>query len=288
VRFPNVRPLPRIIIPPFQYSNIPSRASAPPFPVDYHLSIAGERTGPHTQFRVIEQIREGRLKGDELVWRVGMADWQPLRTMPEFDGFWPVSEEMRLLAEAARQKARAELDRPRPWLRFWARTLDRFWYFLLLGFAFNLFGLTNPQWLLDNTFLRIVVGVLALLLYVPIEAWLLTRFGYTPGRALLRIQVRRLDGALPHFSQALRRSFQVFVKGFAMGLPIIDFIAMLLSRLSLLQRGTTSWDEANETRVEHGEPEPWRYVVLAGIVLGVIGTMVILGAVVEEMSRLPN
>src|SRR5437667_8868679 len=101
--------------------------------MEYHLSSAGERSGPHTQFQIIEGIREGRLQGDELVWRVGLQDWQPLRAVTEFESFWPLSEEMRLQAEHARMLARAELDRPRPWLRFWARMLDYFWFMLVLG-----------------------------------------------------------------------------------------------------------------------------------------------------------
>ena len=30
-----------------------------------------------------------------------------------------------------------------------------------------------------------------------------------------------------------------------------------------MQRGTTSWDEETEVRVEHGEPEVWRFILLA-------------------------
>jgi hypothetical protein len=127
------------------------------------------------------------------------------------------------------------------------------------------------------------------LIYVPLEAWLLSSFGSTPGRALLRVQVRRLDGGLPAFSQALRRSFHVYWKGLALGLPFISLVAMLWARQTLLQRGITPWDEANETRVEHGEPEPWRYLVLAGIILGIaITAMLVVGRLAEEMSRLPK
>src|SRR3954469_9959304 len=105
--------------------------------MDYHLSIAGERSGPYTQFQIIEGIREKRFKGDELVWRVGLPEWQPLSGVVEFEGFWPVSEELRAQAEEAWKRARSELDRPRPWLRFWARMLDRCWFFMAFGLAIN-------------------------------------------------------------------------------------------------------------------------------------------------------
>jgi hypothetical protein len=261
--------------------------------VDYHLSIAGDRSGPHTQFRIIEDIREGRLKGDELIWHVGMSDWQPLRTMREFDGFWPVSDEMRNEAEAARKKARAELDRPRPWLRFWARTLDHWWFSPLLFLSLGRWVPAVPPVFSDVPLMRDLwlnaIALLPLLLYVPVEAWLLSRFGSTPGRALMRIQVRRLDGGLPHFSQALRRSFQVYLRGMALGIPLAGQIAMLWSRQVLLQRGVTPWDEANETKVEHGEPESWRFLVLSGIVVGVMVTTFLTALkLAEQMSDLPK
>jgi hypothetical protein len=81
----------------------------------------------------------------------------------------------------------------------------------------------------------------------------------------------------------------VYVKGLGLGLPLVAFITMLWSRLTLLQRGATPWDEANETRVEHGEPEPWRYLVLSGIILGIAITgIIVVGMMAEEMSHLPN
>jgi uncharacterized RDD family membrane protein YckC len=261
--------------------------------MDFHLSIAGERSGPHTQFHIIEGIREGRLKGDELLWHVGMPDWQPLRTVREFEEFWPVSEETRLQAEAARSIARAELDRPRPWIRFWARTLDYLWFsqvFMLVLVPFlphttapsAEVPLLGPVWM-------VVVAILSRLLYVPLEAWLLSRFGSTPGRALLLVLVRRLDGGLPDFRQALRRSFQVYVQGIALQLPYVDLIAMLWARMRLLRHGATPWDEANQTRVEHGEPEPWRYLVLGAVILGVVVINALaFGSLVEEMSHLPK
>jgi hypothetical protein len=151
----------------------------------------------------------------------------------------------------------------------------------------------DPNVILESPFLRYFPwGTLLFLLYVPLEAWMLSRFGTTPGRALLRVQVRRLDGSLPSFQQALRRSFQVFIKGVALMLvpPFIQFFSMMWSRLLLEQRGVSSWDEDNETRVEHGEPETWRYLVLTGVILGVLMTLLlVLGQLdAANMSRLPK
>jgi hypothetical protein len=261
--------------------------------VDYHLSIAGERSGPHTQFQIIDGIRDGRYKGEELAWRLGLTDWQPLRTLADFEGFWPVSEETKQQAEAARQLARIELDRPQPGIRFWARWPDYIWFVPLYLLAASPWlpdepsGLPTEPW--AQHLLFDALRVLMFLVYVPVEAWMLSKFGTTPGRALLRVQVRRLDGGLPLFSQALRRSFQVFIFGMGLGLPVVNLVAMFWSRASVMRRGVAPWDESNETRVEHGEPEPWRYLVLIGVILGIFITFALLaGRVMEEMQHLPS
>jgi len=261
--------------------------------VDYHLSIDGAASGPHSQFSVIERIRERVLTGDELVWRLGMPEWIPLRELEDFSSYWPLSEEAIARAEEARLVARTELDRPQPWLRFWARLLDYFWFSLC---AWTLVSTVLPapalKWLLNLVISGLPFNSLVFLLWVPVEAWMLSRKGTTPGKALLRIQITQLDGKLPTFQQALSRSFNVYVKGVALWLPLLPLFTMSWWRLRLMQKGTTSWDEMNETRVEHGEPELWRYVTLGGFILmaglGVGIAMAMSNEITEALGSLPK
>lgn len=261
--------------------------------MEYHLSSGGGRSGPHTQFYIIDGIRDGRFTGNELVWRRGLESWLPLKEVEDFSGYWAPSPEVLEKAQAARQLARSELDRPQPWLRFWARVLDYTWFTLGLGIVASiLLPVSAVIGIQKLAMMHVPVDALALLLYVPVEAWLLCRWGTTPGRALLRIRVRRLDNGLPDFRQALLRSFQVFIKGMGLGLPFISLFAMAWWRLRLKEKGVAAWDEANETRVEHGEPEVWRFLVLAGILLGlalmVAVALSMSAEMMEAMSRLPK
>ncbi len=244
---------------------------------EYHLNIAEKQTGPHSQFFIIQGIREGRLRGNEMVWRMGLEGWQPLRELEDFSSYWPPSPEVLAKAESAKELARTELDRPQPWLRFWARMVDLIWFFcaatLVLGVVFPEAWV---QWLGQTTRFPIPLEPLILLLYVPVEAWMLSRYGTTPGKSLLRMQVRTLPGGLPTFRQAAHRSFLVYIKGLALGLPFVSLFLMLWWKFRLPQARVAPWDEAAETRVEHGEPEGWRYMLLVGIVLGVIMTFVLL------------
>ena len=250
--------------------------------MEYHLSIAGERSGPHSQFTLIERIREGSLTGDELVWHMGMAEWKPLRELNEFSEYWKPKPEIINDAEEARRIARISLDTPQPWLRFWARTIDYVWFSMLFSMLMNLLLPQVSAWIeatranlmlsqqitLAQTIIFILFPPAIFLLFVPLEAYWLSRRGTTPGKALLRIQIRRLDGALPTFHQALLRSLLVFMKGtfFFLIFPLPQLFIMSWCRIRLVQLGTTSWDEKTSLRVEHGEAEPWRYLLVAVIV----------------------
>ena len=242
--------------------------------MEYYLSIQGDQTGPHTQFEIIDRIREGKILGQELIWQKGAADWLPVKQLPEFEGYWPISPETIANAEEARRVARSELDRPQPWLRFWARMVDYLWFYaaclLILAAALPEEALT---WLVKAMLAMAPVDSVIFLLYTPLEAWMLSRHGTTPGKSLLRIQVVRLDGRLPTYRQALVRSLLVFIRGYALGLGIIKLFTMSWARVTLMARGVTSWDERTEMRVEHGEPEPWRILVLiVAVITMVFGT----------------
>lgn len=243
---------------------------------DYHLTIADKQTGPHSQFYIIQGIREGRFHGTELIWRRGMEGWQPLRELEDFSSYWPPSPETPAKAPAAaNEPARPDVDRPRPWLRFWARMVDMIWFSCVLVVVLRILPQPFVQWLAQTIRSQMLLDPLMLLLYAPLEAWLLSRFGTTPGKALLRIQVRTLAGGLPVFRQAMYRSLLVYIRGLALGLPLLSLVAMFWCKFRLQQARVTSWDESSETRVEHGEPGALRYVVLTGIILGIVMTVVV-------------
>jgi len=252
--------------------------------MEYFLIIEGQTTGPMGGFEVVSRIHEGLLRGEELGWRKGMAEWQPLRSMEDFAREWPITPEEIAAAEEARALARHSLDTPQPWLRFWARMLDYGWFTtvlcLLLAISLPQSAakyLTGPGGLTGST--EGIPGVsvlwwsLFIFLYTPFEAYCLSRYGATPGKALLRVQVRTLTGRLPSFGQALKRSIIVYVKGVGLGLPDFNFIMMGLAWMRLPLKQTTEWDAATGLRVEHGEPEAWRYgIVLLAAVLMLVAT----------------
>jgi hypothetical protein len=50
----------------------------------YHIAKDGKQTGPIDEETVRQQIATGTLHQSDLCWREGMADWQPIGTLPNF------------------------------------------------------------------------------------------------------------------------------------------------------------------------------------------------------------
>ncbi|MEY4483901.1 MAG: hypothetical protein RL693_1353 [Verrucomicrobiota bacterium] len=261
--------------------------------MEYHLSIAGQQSGPHSKFSLITRIRAGELTRDVLCWRKGLTEWQPMGSLIDFEDCWPEEEESAPGNGDPAVATEPGLNKPRPWFRFWARMLDYMWFG---GLVWMLLSVILPQeqleWIMRMLLAGAPLNSMVFLLYVPLEAWLLSWRGTTPGRALMRIQVVRDDGGLPTFEQALWRSFQVFVKGVALLLPVANLFAMAWWRVRLMQKGATPWDESSRTVVVQGALEKWRYVVLAVVVaimaFGMALSMALSKELMEQMQNLPK
>ena len=87
--------------------------------------------------------------------------------------------------------------------------------------------------------------------WIPIESVFLSTWGKTPGKFLLRTKLTQGRKARLDFSTALRRSFNVWLKGLGMGIPIINFLCMLVASSKLRIMGMTSWDREDNISVSH-------------------------------------
>ncbi len=47
----------------------------------YYIAKAGNQTGPYEESEIRRQVEEGTLTSNDLCWREGMADWQPIGTV---------------------------------------------------------------------------------------------------------------------------------------------------------------------------------------------------------------
>jgi hypothetical protein len=136
----------------------------------------------------------------------------------------------------------------RPGLRLLARIID--WTLVLL-----VVDLTAP-------------GALALVSFIwfPVEALLLSRWGFTPGKWLLRIAVRDRDGQRPTFREAFRRAALVWAYGAGADTPF-GLATAVLARDGLTRKGTTYWEAVGGYEVHHRPVGAARAVVAGAILL---------------------
>ncbi len=134
----------------------------------------------------------------------------------------------------------------RPWVRYWARYLD----IVIFSIAFGLFlGIFMPS-ALDSS--DMFLTVLILFAWVFAEATLLSSWGTTPGKWLLKIKLNG-SGEKIDFSSALNRSFAVWFRGLGIGIPIISLFTLISAHNRLKNEGITSWDREGNFTVSHGK-----------------------------------
>ncbi len=151
-----------------------------------------------------------------------------------------------------------EVPQVRPWVRYWARLFDVYLFSLIVGFVPPLFGvIPNPE----SPEVEVLYGMIILFAWVLVESLLLSVWGSTPGKWLLRITLTDLSGAKPKFQTAFERSLSVWLRGLGLGLPFVAFIANLISYRQLIKNGTTWWDRG-KFMIRHGRIGSARIILI--------------------------
>ncbi len=135
----------------------------------------------------------------------------------------------------------------RPWVRYWARYLDLVIFAVIFGIVLGIF---MPS-VLDS--IEIFLTILILFVWAFVESILLSNWGTTPGKWLLKIELKDQEGNKPEFSKALNRSFAVWFRGLGFGIPIVTLFTLITAHSRLTKQGITSWDEDGHFTVTHGK-----------------------------------
>lgn len=168
----------------------------------------------------------------------------------------------------------------RPWMRFFARLVDWNLYAIVVGpimIAIDPLALSVPEIGASDSdgsgFGQYLFFPLILFTFVFVEPLMLSAWGTTPGKAFLKIRLRKKDGSRLNYQTALNRSWEVWIRGSGLGIPIVFVFVMLLAGIKLSKRGITSWDEAGGYRVSHKVIGPNRTMVLMLLTLFVVYVM---------------
>jgi uncharacterized RDD family membrane protein YckC len=169
---------------------------------------------------------------------------------------------------------------PRPWLRYLARYIDIILYtaiivIILIVVILVLRNLENDINLLENMSKMIFSGIL-LLFFGLIEPLLLSYWGTTPGKKLLKIKITKEDNTSISFHDAFMRTIKVWFKGLGLGIPLISFFTQINAYNNLSNDGITSWDKSGGFRIVHEKIATWR-IVLATLIVVTVFIAYILG-----------
>lgn len=138
-----------------------------------------------------------------------------------------------------------------PWRRYFARSID---YSVAGAFLGAIIGFFSPSFY-RNQAAGILLAMLAMALWVPLEALLLARYGTTPGKAFLHLRVTHNDSEDPApFDATLGRALRVWFGGVACGAPLLSFVAMVIGYESLRRHGATWWDRQLQFTVHATAP----------------------------------
>jgi len=159
----------------------------------------------------------------------------------------------------------------RPAIRYLARLFDLSLFSLCLITFVSIF---SPTFILDSS--SVFIFMMCLILYILVEAIILSIFGNTLGKSLLNTRVRTVNGEHIDFLTALKRSIFVNAAGMGFGIPFINFICYCFSYFDLKKNGKSTWDEQIGTVVLYGQVSMPRvlFVCLIPISLLVAGILV--------------
>ena len=152
-----------------------------------------------------------------------------------------------------------EISQKRPWVRFWARTLD-YSVFGLIGII--VVAMINPEISkIPSSQVDRSLSIIVPFMWIFIESFLLCTWGATPGKWLLRTYVRNANGQKLNYVAAFKRSMNVWVRGLILGLPLICVVGEIAAYNELINKGITSWDKSGSFVVTHKKIGLWRVLV---------------------------
>ena len=96
-----------------------------------------------------------------------------------------------------------------------------------------------------------LIAIFSGFVYVLAEPAMLTHWGTTPGKALLKVRLRNSNGSKLAYADGLSRAFKVWMKGMGFFIPFVTFFANGYSYNRLTKHGITPWDKDGDFTVSH-------------------------------------
>lgn len=159
--------------------------------------------------------------------------------------------------------------KPHPWRRFFARVAD-YSLFALPGGMLIMFPLAfvSPDgmaWMMEQDDWVAVMLIVAA--FVPVEGWMLSRWGATPGKWMFSLRVEGKWGEQIDFAGATRRALHVWARGMGFAIPAVSVITQLVAGWKLEKKGETKWDQDLELAVRAGKLSTGKIALFVALML---------------------
>jgi len=181
----------------------------------WYYAVGQQQQGPVTEEQLQALAKDGVVTGDTLVWRDGMGNWQPYRTVGGPAAITsPQPPATPGAAEPLAFTPAAEVLYAGFWIRFCAKILDGIPIGILLVLAMVAMGGfsrgKNEAALIGVQFAIQMVAMVLSVLYntIAIGGW-----GTTLGKKACGLKVIRADGGKVTYGRACGRAFAEIVSG---------------------------------------------------------------------------
>jgi len=239
--------------------------------MDIWIILNGEKTGPLRDFEIRRKIEDGELTATVPAWHDGLPGWQPLGEIDLFTREFsltpappePLPIEPPPVPENSPPPATPKLSQYGR--RFLARWFDLhlfagIWWLAMWASGRDIAATMMNPWIM----------ILQFIPWFILEAFLLHRFGFTPGKWLLGLQVSNLDGSLMSLSESLRRAGRVLFTGIGFGWSLLAVFCQLLSLYTAKRLGKPLWDHLGHHQVIRTPFQPLRIIGFAIIFAGAL------------------
>jgi uncharacterized RDD family membrane protein YckC len=209
----------------------------------------GKKTGPYNDYEIRGRISERQLQPGDYAWHEGLSVWVKLE---EIEWFRSEFESLKTtgpppLPDHFPMDA-AQISAPPNCLyllrRFWARWLDllvysALWWLVMYVGGRHIGDVIENRWLMLSMFIP----------WFVIEAWLLHRFGTTPGKWLLGIRVANDDDTPLTLKSSVWRSLRVMIAGVGFGWGMLSLLCQAMSWFTTRRIGKPVWDFMGKHKV---------------------------------------
>lgn len=247
---------------------------------DWWYAKKDKKNGPFQKEDLVKLIQNGKIESSTLLWTEGMESWLTFDEIPELQALKSVVPPQ--LPTTQKISASPVIyPNASSWSRFYARLFDTWLEMSFVTLAVVIVmvlifdNLTSDYWLL------ILISLLSIAITLALDAVIYKVFGNTPGKALLGLKVVMPDASPLKFRQYLFRNFSMWLKGQALSIPLIQFIAMYYQFHRLSEGDNASYDESTGYRVGSKPISLLRKAIFCAAFLAVFSIMTVSSTLIK-------